>query len=488
MHPRSITSALALAACAPFITGQDAIRADVAGGMVPAGYRLDIAHRDLTNPTSVAFDDAGNLYVAEAGAIGTGSTAIPRILRAVPGGPLEVFLTEGLLTPVNDLLFHEGEIYVSHGTKVSVAGQDRVLRDLVTDLPSLGDHGTGQLAAGPDGKIYFGQGTATNSGVVGVDNFVMGWLEKNPEVHDVPAQPIKIQGVAFESEDRPRGSRQRRTSPFSPFGQTRSAGTVEGRVKANGTILRMDPDGGNLEVHAWGLRNPFGIAFAPDGTLFAADHGMDERGSRPVADAPDNLYVIEPGAFYGWPDFASGIPIDDPRFRPAGRPAPAPICDGLPRAEMPFLTFPVHAGVAKLAIAPESFGPGGSLFVAVFGPMVPLTGAQRPASGTFQVTRIDLEERQVTPFLQRRESLPAVRAGPVPKPDRPVEVRAREEVPDPSAAGPRRPIDVAFSTDGVLHVADFGLMETGMESYRTIPGSGVIWRVTRVAPAAGDGK
>ena len=50
------------------------------------------------------------------------------------------------------------------------------LRDLVTGLPSLGDHHNNQIAAGPDGKIYFGQGVATNSGVVGVDNFVFGWL------------------------------------------------------------------------------------------------------------------------------------------------------------------------------------------------------------------------------------------------------------------------------------------------------------------------
>ena len=44
-----------------------------------------------------------------------------------------------------------------------------------------------------------------------------------------------------------------KTSAFQPFGKT--ADTAKGAVKANGTILRMNPDGSGLEVYAWGLRN-----------------------------------------------------------------------------------------------------------------------------------------------------------------------------------------------------------------------------------------
>jgi hypothetical protein len=40
---------------------------------------------------------------------------------------------------------------------------------LVEGLPSLGDHHTDGPVIGPDGFLYFGQGTATNS-VVGEDN------------------------------------------------------------------------------------------------------------------------------------------------------------------------------------------------------------------------------------------------------------------------------------------------------------------------------
>src|SRR5437660_1702724 len=73
--------------------------------------------------------------------------------------------------------------YISHRGKISSL-EGNVVRDLVTDLPSLGDHHNNQMAVGPDGKIYFGQGMVTNSGVVGLDNFLpFGWLVKYPDIH-----------------------------------------------------------------------------------------------------------------------------------------------------------------------------------------------------------------------------------------------------------------------------------------------------------------
>ena len=42
---------------------------------------------------------------------------------------------------------------------------DGTVTPIVQDLPSVGDHHTNGAVLGPDGAIYFGQGTATNSGV-----------------------------------------------------------------------------------------------------------------------------------------------------------------------------------------------------------------------------------------------------------------------------------------------------------------------------------
>jgi len=41
-------------------------------------------------------------------------------------------------------------------------------------------------------------------------------------------------------------------------------------------------EGGEPEVVAWGLRNPFGVAFAPDGTLYVTENGYDDRGYEPA--------------------------------------------------------------------------------------------------------------------------------------------------------------------------------------------------------------
>ena len=66
------------------------------------------------------------------------------------------------------------------------------------------------------------------------------------------------------------------------------------------------------EVWSTGHRTPYGLAFAPDGRLWEAEHGP--RGG-------DELNLIEPGKNYGWPlvSYATnydGVPIPSPDTRP----------------------------------------------------------------------------------------------------------------------------------------------------------------------------
>ena len=62
------------------------------------------------------------------------------------------------------------------GGRILRISPDGKITALVEKLPSFGDHHTNGPAIGPDGQVYFSVGVATNSGVVGEDNFKFGWL------------------------------------------------------------------------------------------------------------------------------------------------------------------------------------------------------------------------------------------------------------------------------------------------------------------------
>jgi glucose/arabinose dehydrogenase len=69
-------------------------------------------------------------------------------------------------------------------------------------------------------------------------------------------------------------------------------------------ILVAKPDGSELEVFAWGIRNAVGIAVHPrTGELWASVNERDNLGDNLV---PDYITHVEPGGFYGWPWFYMG--------------------------------------------------------------------------------------------------------------------------------------------------------------------------------------
>ena len=436
------------------------------------GYRAEIAVDQLVYPTSVDFDDQGAMLVAEAGFMDGDPVAVPRILRITWKEGKESgreVLTQELSPPVNDILWHRGKLYISHRGKISVLEGGKV-RHLVTGLPSRGDHHNNQLTSGPDGLLYFGQGTATNSGVVGLDSFAFGWLPLAPDVRDVPARDLRLRDAPFQTPDPLKMLAERKmqwtwTSAFQPFGRTMPAGTVvKGQVKANGTILRMNPDGSRLEVYAWGLRNPFGVLWGPDNRLYAGDNGYDERGSRPIANAPECLHVIRPGAWYGWPDFAAGIPVTDPRYRSKAGPAPEFLLAEHPPLQRPWLTFEPHAGLTKMDFSRSLKFGGTLLYVSASGDYAPVTAVPQARAG-YYVARIHPETRHVEKFFHaRKEAL-----GP-------------KDLEYVATAGPKRPVDVRFSPDGsALYVVDYGAVAfvrtaTGPQP-RPFPGTGVIWRI-----------
>src|SRR5436309_157341 len=86
-------------------------------------------------------------------------------------------------------------------------------------------------------------------------------------------------------------SASRQTGAFLPFGTPSTPGQIiKGQVPCSGSVMRIRPDGGPLELVAWGFRNPFGLAFSPNGLLYVTDNGYDDRGSRPIWGAADVMW------------------------------------------------------------------------------------------------------------------------------------------------------------------------------------------------------
>ncbi len=126
-----------------------------------------------------------------------------------------------------------------------------------------------------------------------------------------------------------------------------------------GTILRLRPDGQDLEVFARGVRNSVGFDWQPTtGELFFTDNGGDFLGD---LIPPDELNrALEPGLHFGYPYlYGQGIPY--PQF--ADQPQPQPTVP-------PALEFEAHVAALGIEFYRGSMFPDqyrGDAFVAEHG-------------------------------------------------------------------------------------------------------------------------
>lgn len=134
--------------------------------------------------------------------------------------------------------------------------------DVLTDLPHGPDHGASRIAFGPDGTLYASRGDHGS-------NFLAYYCV-----------PIRSQELPTADEVRARNWRG-----------------YEGkilRLNVDGSIPADNPtlNGVRSHVFSYGHRNPQGMAFGPDGRLYASEHGQD---------TDDEVNRIEAGRNYGWP-------------------------------------------------------------------------------------------------------------------------------------------------------------------------------------------
>ncbi len=474
---------------------------------LPPGYRIERYITGLMFPTAITWDESGAMYISEAAAgrgegsrwgagakPGTGKdgSGYGRVIRVSPD--VYEVVVDGLNSPVTDVKIRGGIMYVAHrgclsameavegastapadtsGPEANVKDSKRT--DLLKGLPS-GDHFTGEIAFGRDGWIYVGNGTVTNSGVVGEDNFLRGWAASSPENHDVPAKDITLAGMNFTS------SNPRTINPFDnavtggflPFGtQSTPRQEISGKPQAGGVIYRVMEDGSDAQAYAWGFRNPFGIGFAPDGELIAIDQGYQDRGSRPVANAPDPVYCVSKDSWYGWPDFAAGEPVTDSKFLSAAKSVPlANLLQEHPRVEKPIALFEPGTGLMKFGFAPVIFDASQRMYVAAFGQgdiACAQLGAQRFQYGIATgrsgkpstqpgscILALDINTGKHEVFAYNKSLAPA----------------------GENLSGFNHPVDAKFGPDGSMYVVDFGVIEGDGKTFRAVPGTGAVWKIS----------
>jgi glucose/arabinose dehydrogenase len=434
------------------------------------GYAITAAARGLTFPTGITFDNDGTPYVVEAGYSYGEVFTTPKLLRIEPDGSTRVIAEGSNNGPWTSVWWHENNFYVAEGgeleggkiLKISRTGK---ITELVAGLPSMGDHHTNGVVIGPDGYLYFGQGTATNSGIVGEDNARFGWLRRKPAFHDIPCRSVTLSGKNFESENilKPDAKERVSTGAYSPYGTPTEKGQViEGRLPCSGAVMRLPLSGGPLELFAWGFRNPFGLAFSADGRLYATENGYDDRGSRAVWGTGDVLWEVKKGAWYGWPDYSAGDPLIEKDFTPPGKKDLEPLLSAPPGVVPdPAAIFSVHSSSDGFDFSNNpAFGYKGDAFVAQFGDQAPAVGKVLNPVG-FKVVRVNVKTGEIEDFAVNKggSNGPASLLG---------------------TGGLERPVAVRFNRKGdALYVVDFGVLSMTKDGAFPRQQTGVIWKITK---------
>jgi glucose/arabinose dehydrogenase len=424
---------------------------------VPDGHRAVRVVNGLNFPSSFTFDSAGNIYIVESHTV-PAPMLKPKIVRVTTSGAIDRVRLDGPDAPDGDtaigIAFHDGWLYFSHERKDGTFTIDRVrpeggtVENVVRGMPVQGDHDVNQLFFDRDGTLYFGVGSATNSGVVAsADPVNQKWLAKHPEAHDIACRDLRLTGAAF---DDPKG----KTGAYQALGHA-DARDVRGAPLCTSAIYRLRTGSTTPELVAWGFRNPVAIARGADGTLLVGHQGADVRSTRPIASDTDSVLRVRDGAWYGWPDYGADLePYPNPPVIDlAGSNLTAP-----DRANVLAVTEP-HAAISGMTVAPD-----GGVLVAEMGDFKPMTGPDDGRAG-FQVERIDPSTGSIAPYLRNRNDGDA-------QPASTLDLRN----------GFERPVDVRIGPDGAIYVLDFGAFITTGGVPKAMPKTGKLFRIERASP------
>lgn len=352
----------------------DSDSVEAAGPQAPAGFQVEII-AEITSPTGLVplGDDAMLVtsYTDGLWKINLGETPRPELLdadlawaRGIAAWDSEVYVSHS--PPIETVEEGVGFETLSRVTAYDVeTGESRVVID---NLPGYGGfHGVNGLAFDPEGRLYVLVGAPHEAQIESIDDEYIVRL--------------------------PDGS----IAPIHPYA---------------GTILRMQPDGTNVEIYARGFRNPFGISIAENGEVFVTDNGADWVR---VPGGDELNYVIE-GRDYGFPEFFGFPPPDS-------------------GTEAPMAAFRPHSVPVGIQVYENNAFPpkySGALFIAIFGDedsVIPPTAPNKTRE--WQGTKV------VVAYPERRGEY--------------VSAQVEDFI-----TGFQRPLDVTVGPFGNLWIADFG--------------------------------
>nr|WP_131999199.1 PQQ-dependent sugar dehydrogenase [Acidipila rosea] len=203
-----------------------------------------------------------------------------------------------------------GDFFVAESTK----GQIMIFRGITPDgKPKM----TSVFATGlnkPFGIAFYPAGPNPQWVYVGNTDSVVRFPYKNGD--------LQASGAAQHLADLPGGrGHWTRDVQFSPDGKKMFVAVGSGSnvddpdthpaEKNRANILEFNPDGSDMKVYAYGIRNPVGLAVNPQtGQLWCSVNERDALGDNLV---PDYITHVEPGGFYGWPWWYMGA-HQDPRL------------------------------------------------------------------------------------------------------------------------------------------------------------------------------
>lgn len=422
---------------------------------VPDGYRAVRVVNGLNFPSAFTWDAAGNLYILESHTV-PAPMLKPKIVRVTKDGRIDRVRLDGPSAPDGEtaigMTFHDGWLYVSHEQKNGAFAISRVrpaggtVEPVLRDIPTQGDHDINHLLFDAEGSLYFGIGSATNSGVVAADDPVnQKWLARHPDAHDLPCRELQLTGRTFTDA---KGT----TGAYQPLG-TASARSIPAAPVCTSAVYRLRAGSTTPELVAWGFRNPVALARDTDGTLYVGHQGADARSTRPISGDSDSVLRLREGTWYGWPDYNAAL-----------QPMPAePVIDqaasGLtaPDRKLLVATTKPHAAICAIAMV------DGQLLLAEMGDFKPMTEKDDLSRAGFQVERVDPRTGAISPYLRNRGTGDA-------QPASSLDLRN----------GFERPVDVRVGPDGNVYVLDFGAFIVLGGTPKAFPKTGKLFVIERV--------